>query len=79
MKHIIVPKIEELGIGKMMEMVKNDPLVKQYLPDEYYKKLTPDRSFFFNTINTIYDGFIPELISGAQRQTVEETKKGDQE
>lgn len=78
-KHIIVPKIDELGIIKMLDMVRTDPLVKQYLPDEYYKKLTPDRSFFFNTINTLYDGFIPELISGAQRQRVEETKKGESE
>jgi len=78
-KHIIVPKIDELGIIKMLDMVRTDPLVKQYLPDEYYKKLTPDRSFFFNTINTLYDGFIPELISGAQRQRVQETKKGESE
>lgn len=78
-KHINVPKIDELGINKMLDMVRTDPLVKQYLPDEYYKKLTPDRSFFFNTINTLYDGFIPELISGAQRQRVEETKKGESE
>ena len=53
-KHIIVPKLDELGIKSMMEMVKGDGLVKQYLPDEYFKKLTPDRAFFFNTINTLY-------------------------
>ena len=58
-KHIIVPKIEELGIIKMLEMIKDDVKLKQYLPDEYFKKLTPDRGFFFNTINTMYDDFIP--------------------
>ena len=65
-KHIIVPKIEELGIKKMLHMIKDDVLLKMYFPDEYFKKLTPDRSFFFNTINTVYGGLIPELISGAQ-------------
>ena len=39
--------------------------------------MTPDRQFFFNTINTVYDGFLPELIAGAQKQRVEETKKGE--
>ena len=58
-KHIIVPKIEELGIKKMLEMIKDDMKLRQYLPDEYFKKLTPDRAFFFNTINTVYDGFLP--------------------
>ena len=33
-KHIIVPKIDELGIKHMLDMVKNDLSVKQYLPDE---------------------------------------------
>ena len=76
-KHIIVPKINELGINHMLDMIKGDESVRQYLPDEYFKKLTPDRAFFFNTINTLYNGFLPELISGAQRQRVEETKKDE--
>ena len=71
--HIIVPKIDELGIKNMLDMVKNDDNLKQYLPDEYFKKLTPDRQFFYNTINTVYGGFIPELITGAQKKRVEET------
>ena len=58
-KHIIVPKIEELGIKHMLVMIKDDLKLKQYLPDEYFKTLTPDRTFFFNTINTVYDGFLP--------------------
>ena len=44
---------------KMLEMIKDDVKLKQYLPDEYFKKLTPDRGFFFNTINTMYDDFLP--------------------
>ena len=42
-KHIIVPKIDELGIKPMMEMVKGDPKVRAYLPEEYFRKLCPDR------------------------------------
>jgi len=49
----------------MMTMIKDDVEMKKYLPDEYYKKLTPDRTFFFNTVNTYYPGFLQALISGA--------------
>ena len=52
-------------------MIKNDMEMKQYLPDEYYKKLTPDRTFFFNTVNTFYPGFLQALITGAQKQRVD--------
>ena len=41
--------------------------------------MTPDRQFFFNTINTVYDGFIPELIAGAQRMRVDDKKTGEAE
>ena len=64
-RHIIVPKIDELAVPKMFEQIKDDPKLKMFLPDEYYNKLTPDRAFFFNTINTVYEGFLPQLISGA--------------
>ena len=43
----------------MLKIIKDDVKLKQYLPDEYFKKLTPDRAFFFNTINTMYDDFLP--------------------
>ena len=52
-------------------MIKNDMEMKQYLPDEYYKKLTPDKTFFFNTVNTFYPGFLQALITGAQKQRVD--------
>ena len=72
-KPIIVPKLEELSIKNIRSQTENDVNVREYMPDEYYKKLTPDRSFFFNTINTIYPGFLPSLISGANRQRVDVT------
>ena len=42
-QNIIVPKVDELSINKMLNMIKSDKQLMQYLPDEYYKKLTPDR------------------------------------
>ena len=65
-RQIIVPKLDELSIKNMLMMTKGDEELKMYFPDEYYKKLMPERSFFFNTINTLYPDYLSTLISIAQ-------------
>ena len=42
-KPIIVPKLEELSIKNIKSQTEHDVNVREYMPDEYYKKLTPDR------------------------------------
>ena len=64
-KQIQVPLLDELSVKSVLDMVRNDPEVVAYFPDEYLKKLKPDRPFFFNTINTIHEGFLPQLIQHA--------------
>ena len=78
--HIIVPKLDELGIKHMLIMIKDDVELKRYFPDEYFKKLVPDRAFFFNTINTMYPEFLSTLISNAhqQRMHVDESYQAEQ-
>ena len=70
---IIVPKIDELGVKHILEMLQDDAETRMYFPDEYFKKLSSDRTFFFNIINSVHPGFIPSLITGAQKQRVEVT------
>ena len=66
-RQIIIPKLEELSVKNILNQAKNDVNIKEYFPDEYFKKLAPDRTFFFNTINTIYPGYLPALVCGANR------------
>jgi len=66
-KFIIVPKLDELSISKMKEMVKDDKELLEYFPDEFFKNKQPDRAFFFNVINTVYPGFLDQLISHASK------------
>ena len=63
-RRIILPLIDELSCKAMLGMIKNDEEVLVYLPDEYLKKLKPDHIFFFNIINTVHPGFLPQLIEG---------------
>ena len=63
--HIIVPKLDELSVPSMIELMKDDEEVRMYLPDGYFEKVKPDRTFIFNVLNTVHPGFLPKLIDGA--------------
>ena len=64
-KCINVPLLDELAVKNVLDMVRGDAEVVAHFPDEYLKKLKPDRVFFFNTINTVHPGFLPQLIDHA--------------
>ena len=46
-------------------MVKDDPEVRVYLPETYYQKTKPDRTFLMTIVNTVHQGFLPSLFAGA--------------
>jgi len=66
-KHIIVPRLDELSIKHMIEMIRGDAALAMYFPDEFLKGRIPDRTFFFNVLNTIYPGYLNELIGHANK------------
>ena len=39
-----------------------------YIPDEIKTGKLPDRQFFYNTINTVYPGYLEQLILHANKQ-----------
>ena len=65
-KYINIPKLDELSVPKILELIKDDVEMKKYYPDEYFDKKIPDRAFFYNTLNTKYPGFLASLVSHAQ-------------
>ena len=63
-----MPRLEELSIKKMTEMMKDDKALAAYLPDEYLKQKTADRTYFFNILNTLYPEYVQQLLSHAHKQ-----------
>ena len=59
---IIVPKLDEMSIEKMIAMIQEGDEARRYFTDETFKRKKPDRAYFFNVLNTMYDGFIPSLL-----------------
>ena len=77
--YIKVPIIEELSVLKVLEMIKEDDHIKTFYPDEFFTKKTPEREFFFNVLNTVYEDFLPPLISHAESQSMVGEVKEQQE
>ena len=63
-----MPRLEELSIKKMTEMMKDDKALAAYLPDEYLKQKTADRTYFFNILNTLYPEYVQKLLFHAHKQ-----------
>ena len=57
-RYIIVPKIDEMSVSNMSKMIEDDEDIRRYFPDEFFQGRLPNRSYFFNVINTKYPGFL---------------------
>ena len=48
-----------------MEMVKNDPKLRMYFPEEYFEHKTADRTYLMNVFNTTHCEYLSGLIQHA--------------
>lgn len=61
-KFIEVPKFDELSVQKLFPLFEVDANMKVYFPDRLPKGRNPDRSYFFNVMNTMHPEYTQELI-----------------
>ena len=40
---INVPVFDEISVKNFVDMIKEDNVAREYFPDEYFEKKTPDR------------------------------------
>lgn len=57
-KYVNVPFYDELSVVKIWPMVQNDPDVMKYFPAKLPKGRVPDRTYFFNILNTRQSAYI---------------------
>ena len=56
---VTVPRLQELSVLNILDIVKDDSELLKYLPDEYTNgKRKPDRDYLYNCINTLHPGFL---------------------
>ena len=67
-KQINVPKLQELSLKSLGASLAGDERLAQYLPDKWQEKGKLDRVWVFNVINSVYPGYLEQVIGHAQRQ-----------
>ena len=51
---INVPRFDELSVENLEKQFKSDAQLQRYLPDKLPKGRMPDRTYYFNVMNTLY-------------------------
>ena len=64
-KFVTVPKYDELGVMHIFPKFHGDPAVMQFLQDEYPKDRYPDRSYFYNILNSVHPEYVKKMIEHA--------------
>ena len=64
-KMVNVPKFDELSVNAIYPKFKNDPVFMAYFPDQLPKGRWPDRTYFYNVMNTIYPDYTRSLVQTA--------------
>ena len=75
-ERIEVPKYEELSVLNLYDKFKEDADLMRYFPDRLPKNRLPDRTYFFNILNTVYPDYTAELVRTALNNR-HEVKFGD--
>ena len=60
-----VPLYDELSVTKFFPMFQGDEEVMRYLPDPTPDKRLPDRTYFFNVMNTLKPEYMQNIIEHA--------------
>ena len=73
-KFIHVPKYDELAVKYLLPHLMKDATFMQFFPDKFPKGHPPDRTYFFNVLNTLNPEYMERVIRHAnnKRNYVEE-------
>ena len=67
-KRINVPLYDELSVVNIWPMVRDNKKLMFYFPDKLPKGRVPDRSYFFNILNTFHEDYVNTLVKHANEQ-----------
>ena len=67
MLNIEIPAYSELSIKNLYTNLKDQYLLKRYLPD-YSKNSLPDKQFFYPVISTLFPKEVGDLVKEARKK-----------
>ena len=66
-KQVNIPKFDELSVKNLFPKFKEDADVMSYLPDRLPSGKLPDRTYFFNVLNTVRPEYVKEMVEHANK------------
>ena len=67
-KRVNVPTYDELSVVNLWPDMRNDEMFMLFFPDRFPKGRLPDRSYFFDIMNTVMEEYTQALIRRAAEQ-----------
>ena len=61
-KHVHIPKYEELSVKKLWPLMWPVENFMVYMPDPTPDGRLPDRQYFWNVLNTVNSGYVSQLV-----------------
>ena len=77
-RHVQVPRYDELSVKTFWPLMHPDAAFMQYLPDPTKDGRLPEREYFWNVLHTLRAPYVQRLIQHAneQRMTAQEAGEG---
>ena len=67
-KFISIPHYSEMSVKVLWPHLKNDKIFMQYFPDRMPVNHLPDRSYFFNILNSTKPEYLKQALTHANKQ-----------
>ena len=64
-RHVNVPRYDELSVKKFWPLMQKDAAFMQYMPDPAADGRLPEREYFWNVLNTLQTAYVQRLIEHA--------------
>ena len=64
-KYVNVPLYDELAVKDIYQAFINDEKFMRHMPDPQPGSRLPNRTYFYNVLNTLYPDYVEKLVSHA--------------
>ena len=66
-KRVNMPHYDELSVFKLWPDMMHDSEFMKYFPSKFPKGRLPDRTYFFNILNTLMEPYVEQIMTHANK------------
>ena len=66
-KRINMPSFDEISVKELWPQMQEHEEFMQYFPSKFPRGRVPDKTYFFNIMNTVMGGYVNSIIAHANK------------